>query len=43
MWDATVKAAQDRLDRTLTILRNENLAAAASSATTDRCAPWRTR
>jgi GABA permease len=27
MWDATVQAAQDRLDRTLTILRNENLAA----------------
>jgi GABA permease len=27
MWDATVRAAQDRLDRTLTILRNENLAA----------------
>jgi GABA permease len=27
MWDATGQAAQDRLDRTLTILRNENLAA----------------
>jgi GABA permease len=27
MWDATVHAAQDRLDRTLTVLRNENLAA----------------
>ena len=27
MWDATVRAAQDRLDRTLTILRNENLVA----------------
>ena len=27
MWDATVQAAQDRLDRTLTILRSEHLAA----------------
>jgi GABA permease len=27
MWDATVQAAQDRLDRTLTILRAEHLAA----------------
>ncbi len=27
MWDATVQAAQDRLDRTLTILRAERLAA----------------
>jgi GABA permease len=25
MWDATVQAAQDRLDRTLTVLRSENL------------------
>jgi GABA permease len=27
MWDATVQAAQDRLDRTLTILRSEHLSA----------------
>jgi GABA permease len=25
MWDATVQAAQERLDRTLTVLRSENL------------------
>jgi GABA permease len=27
MWDATVQAAQDRLDRTLAVLRSENLEA----------------
>ena len=32
MWDLTVQAAQERLDRTLTLLRSEGLGLAAYAA-----------
>ena len=40
MWEATVEAAQERLDDTLAMLRSETPRRRGSSATTGRCARW---